>query len=95
MASKTKRFTVTTMTGSKYFIRKTGQYFFLSADNVPNPESGKVTGEWEITQPTPWPPLVGRALIMFSAYHDEPLDHPLRMPGGGKWTSPVTSVDVS
>jgi hypothetical protein len=82
-----------TTSGSCYVVELRDDRWWLCAANVPNPTSGRLPGDtvWEIKPPTPWPPVFGQRLWLVSRYFEEPT-HPLRIPGGGKHTSPVVSV---
>lgn len=87
--------TVITQSGSAYTISQEGAKFFLEADNVPNPMSGKIEGRWEVGVPSPWPPVEGLPLFIparTDIFWDR--EHPERIPGGGKHTSPVVEVYV-
>jgi hypothetical protein len=83
--------TVVTQSGSRYTIIEDGSQFFLSADNVPNPYSEKLVGEWEIVRPYQWPPVLGERLILDTPYFSD-YDNPLRLPGGGKRTSRLVEI---
>lgn len=84
--------TVLTASGSSYTIREDANgRFWLSADNVPNVNSCRIEGEWEIQRPTPWPPLLEHTLWMDSVYAYGEGDG-LRIPGGGKRTNFVQEI---
>lgn len=84
--------TVVTVSGSKYFFRHDGKRLLVSAENIPNPTSRQLVGEWEV-EVQPWPPRVGERLVITSVLFEK-FDHPLRMPGGGKITSPVHTISI-
>jgi len=86
---------VITETGSRYRIHEdVAGTFWLSGENVPNPQSRAIgPEEWEIERPQPWPPEIGQRLWMPSAYFNAPKDHPGRIPGGGKLTSQVQRIE--
>lgn len=86
-----KTIKVVTETGSQYFFRVLKTKIYVSMDNVENMLSRKVKGEWEV-EVTPWPPKKDENLKIVSAYWQK-FDHPKRMPGGGKVTSLVTSIE--
>lgn len=84
---------VTTESGSVYYVREDAGRYYLRALNKPNPYSVDVSPEreWEVA-PAPWPPVVGEQMLLLSVYVWEP-GHPERIPGGGKYTSPVVRIE--
>lgn len=80
---------IITTTGSVYTVIKENNKWWLSAKNVPNPTSGKLEGMWEIQEPKI---KIGQSAELISAYVND-RDNPLRMPGGGKITSPVIMIE--
>jgi hypothetical protein len=86
--------TFMTETGSTYTLEQdpTGRWY-LHADNVPNLHSMRLPDRrWPIDPPAPWPLVIGQPCLILSAHFRDPKDHPDRMPGGGKRTSPVTDI---
>jgi hypothetical protein len=47
---------------------------------------------WGVEAPDPWPPVIGHPLQLIALLRYA-MDDPERMPGGGKITSPLTSID--
>lgn len=87
--------TVITFSGSKYVIDETDDAFTLMADtrNIVTPMSSPVAGvDWPIKRPNPWPPRLGE-ILRIDCIHVADRGHPRRMPGGGKFTSPVVHVE--
>ena len=85
---------IRTQSGSLYVVARdaTGLWLF-SGRNVPNPRSVSLAaGIWPIEPPQPWPPVPGQPLVL-AALGILPFGHPLRVPGGGKLTSPVVDVE--
>lgn len=85
---------IRTSSGSTYLVAQTpdGRWFF-GGSNVPNAHSQLLpAGFWPIEAPHPWPPVTGASICLL-ALRALPLEHPQRVPGGGKVTSPVLSVD--
>jgi len=72
--------------------------FHVWCDNVENPHSRRINPGlgWEVERPDPWPPRLGRVsqygfgIALISIYDEQ--DHPDRMPGGGRWTSPIVDI---
>ena len=90
------RWKVTTETGSVYIVINRGHAgWFVVAHNKAAKFSQALDPhiEWKIWEPEPWPPIFGSHLTMLSRWHGGPIDHPERMPGGGKATAPVKSVE--
>jgi hypothetical protein len=85
---------ITTHSGSRYTVREEEGRFWLSGPNVPNDQSVPIPEEreWEIQKPMPWPAVVGERLLMYSTFYGQ-AEHPERLPGGGKWTSPVETIE--
>ena len=87
-----QQITVITYTGSEYTVVREGVDFYLLATHIPNMTSTDVNGErWKIAEPKF--PEIGKSWHIYSAYYGD-INNPLRMPGGGKLTSPVESVGV-
>lgn len=88
------RYIIKTESGSVYKVRSDSDgCYWLSGENVPSFSSVAVPeGEWQIDRPTPWPIAIGQPLQMVSAFYLA-FEHPERIPGGGKLTSPVVSVE--
>lgn len=88
--------TIRTITGSRYTVRASADgRFWLSGDNRVSPTSVPIQdGEWEITRPTPWPPILGEGLYLPSAFVEQAPGSLGRIPGGGKFTSPVVGADT-
>ncbi len=86
-------FEIHTESGSKYRVRIDDQgKFWLSGENKASIFSSSIQGsEWAIKTPVPWPAVVGERLYMESTYIDKH-EHPSRIPGGGKNTSPIIEV---
>ena len=89
-----RTFRITTATDSVYII--TEHYngvFTVRGENIPSMTSQPLgETEWFINRPTPWPPVCGQQLEFYSQYFDADYDEPLRMPGGGKVTSPIRLI---
>ena len=83
-----------TASGSEYLVKRhSDDSWWCSARNVPNASSTPLdgTGWWRIARPFPWPPIIGCYVVLMALpefLHNEPR----RMPGGGKWTSPVIEM---
>jgi hypothetical protein len=91
ISSMTQRLRVTTETGSEYvFEAREDGTCWVSGRNVPNPQS-KPIGEqvWQVEPGET--PTVGQEWL-FYALKSLAKDDPMRMPGGGKFTSRVTEV---
>lgn len=87
-----KEVTVTTYSGSEYTVVREGVDFYLVAKHIPSRGSSDVNGErWKVAEPKF--PVIGDSWYIRSAYYED-FDNPLRMPGGGKFTSAVQSVHV-
>jgi hypothetical protein len=86
---------IITESGSHYYVDVEDDRFYLSGENVASDRSASIPSytRWEIKRPTPWPPQLGQSLTMFSKFFHEPKDHPLRIPGGGKITSLVRTIE--
>jgi hypothetical protein len=87
------RHEIRTESGSVYLIERDADgAWWVSARNVANPASQEL-GEtrYAIAEPTPWPPLVGYPIVLAAA-PEPPADGLAVLPGGGKWTSRVVSV---
>jgi hypothetical protein len=85
---------VKTESGSLYTVTTVvfddGERYFLSADHTSTYRSVNVRGKaWQIEKPKY--PEIGQPWVLLSAHFSEP-EHPDRMPGGGKRTSPVTEI---
>lgn len=85
---------ITTATDSVYTItERDNSVFTVRGENTPSMTSQPLgAAEWFIKQPSPWPPQCGQQLEFISTYFDADFDTPLRMPGGGKVTSPVRLI---
>lgn len=83
---------IRTVRGSLYRVhRRLDDRWWVSADNLPTPDSRSLAhGCWEIQPPVRWPPVVGRSFI-FEAPDDMEAGDPRGIPGGGKITSEVAS----
>lgn len=86
---------VQTESGSVYRFRRdpAGRWWVRAANRAsayssPIPENL----EYQVLQPKPWPPELFSILVFFSAVHDR--TSPRRIPGGGKVTSRVISIDL-
>jgi hypothetical protein len=89
-----RRFLITTETGSVYNVgQRDDGTWWLSAKNVATPQSEQLTAEheWQILPPQPWPPVQGQRVVLATAYLAD-FGNPLRIPRGGKLTSPVVTV---
>lgn len=90
------RHVVRTESGSVYLIERDPEgAWWVSARNVANPASQELgSGRYPIAPPTPWPPLVGYPIVL-AASPELPEGDPALLPGGGKWTSRVVSVELA
>ena len=84
---------IITTSGSEYVIRQDGERWYVQGVKQKATPTSKLLGdrEWEITRPTPWPPELGFG-VFFSSTLVHRLDHPDRMPGGGKLTADIRIV---
>lgn len=85
---------LTTRAGSRYYVAldREGVWWF-GGRAVPNPFSRPLPPQlWRIECPEPWPPLLG-ASVWLRAARDLAIDDLDRVPGGGKYTSPVDIVE--
>lgn len=86
--------TLQTATGSIYRVvqDRDGRWWF-SADNEPNPLSRALNPDtwWRIQRPDPWPPETGEGIVLRAPSGLRATD-PERVPGGGKFTSPVRVI---
>lgn len=92
-----KNVVLTTFTGSIYEIHQDGTgRWWVRAENIGNSDSRQLNPRewWEITMPSPWPPEHDRGMILISAFYHEAVGHTQRMPGGGKFTSILTSIQI-
>lgn len=89
-----ERWAIHTYTGSVYYVSRDSEgQWWMGADNVPNPTSCYLgDGTWVIQQPAPWPPVVGESIMLLPPPELE-FGDPRRVPGGGKYTSPVVSFE--
>lgn len=88
-----KKITVTTYSGSEYTVVREGLDFYLEANHIATRNSTDVNGSrWKVAEPKL--PVIGSSWHIFSAYYED-FDNPLRMPGGGKFTSAVQTVHVT
>lgn len=89
------RYVIRTESGSVYLIEREGdEEWWVSARNVANPASQELGGRrYPIAPPTPWPPIVGYPIVLAAAPGLAEGD-PAVLPGGGKWTSRVVSVQT-
>ena len=88
---------VTTKSGSVYSFwhvkTTTWVGWLVKGLNIPNPGSETLGKRyWPIDKPMPWPPEIGKGLTFFSR-HFKNKEHHLRMPGGGKYTTNIVSVE--
>jgi hypothetical protein len=92
METDWKKITVTTYSGSEYTVIREGVDFYLLATHITTRISSDVNnGKWKVAQPKI--PVVGDSWHIYSYYYED-YDNPLRMPGGGKFTSAVQTVHV-
>lgn len=86
-----------TVNGSHYWVGRDPQTgtWWMRGENVPNPISARLdpTRWWQIEQPDPWPVRLQERVMLRAASHLA-MDDPLRIPGGGKFTSPIRDVCV-
>ena len=85
---------ITTASDSVYVITaQENDVYTVRGENIPSITSQPLgETEWAIMRPEPWPPILGQPLAFDSVYVDADFDTPLRMPGGGKRTSPIRLV---
>lgn len=83
---------IRTESGSLYWVRRSPDgKWWLRAANVVTEQSKAVEGEWEILEPSPWPPQEGtQMLFVFPKLVEEAKTRgePIAK-GAGKITSPV------
>lgn len=84
---------IETATGSKYRLAQLSDgTTWLSGVNVINPFSQPLPNrEYQVVVKSSLPPIVGRSLFAECIHFSAP-DHPNRMPGGGKITSPILRI---
>lgn len=85
---------LTTASGSHYVVARDscGMWWF-GGRNVATAWSCALPPRlWRIERPTPWPPRLGKALLMM-APTSLALADPARVPGGGKVTSPIATLE--
>jgi len=89
-----RTFRITTASDSVYIITEhDNDTFTVRGENIPSMTSQPLgETEWAIKRPEPWPPVCGQQLEFYSVYFDADFDTPLRMPGGGKVTSPIRLI---
>jgi hypothetical protein len=89
------RHVVRTESGSVYLIERDAEgEWWVTARNVANPASQELgSRRYPIAAPTPWPPIVGYPIVL-AASPELPEGDPALLPGGGKWTSRVVSVEL-
>lgn len=89
------RWKVTTAAGSVYIITKNDDGWFVVANNKADKFSQALDPhtQWKIWEPEPWPPVIGHYITLLSRWQQGPMDHPDRMPGGGKATNTVLSCE--
>jgi hypothetical protein len=93
MKDNWRQITVTTYSGSEYTVVREGVDFYLVAKHIVTHNSSDVNNsKWKVAQPKI--PVVGESWHIYSAYYED-FDNPLRMPGGGKFTSAVQTVHVT
>lgn len=95
MVALVKHYKVTTHSGSVYHVQGDGVLFYWlkSTKQVrTHDENLPVSGSYPLQQVAPWPPVAGHPMVMLAEHFTEP-GHPLRLPGGGKITSPVQLVE--
>lgn len=89
-----KVWTLITRSGSTYRITEdaNGSWWFCG-NNIPNRHSARLDPDrwWRIERPDPWPPDLGRPIVLCAPQDFEFAD-PRRVPGGGKFTSPVRAI---
>jgi len=94
-AVRVQAWLITTRSGSLYVVARnaSGQWWF-AGKNRPNPFSCALPPRlWRITVPEPWPPVIGASLGLL-APGDLAYDDPARVPGGGKRTSAVETIEA-
>lgn len=88
---------ITTFSGSVYEVRRdvARDTWWMRGDNVPSIASVPLAKDewWEIQWPSPWPPQFNESMLL-RALESLAMDSPLRMPGGGKFTSPVVGIVI-
>ena len=71
--------------------RDSADGWWVAAQNIPSSTSCPLhDGVWPVQQPEPWPPIIGARLLIQAL--PVPWSDPRRLPGGGKYTSPVVRV---
>lgn len=89
-----RHFKVTTASGSEYYLSGDALECTLHSKTklVLSPTSVATPGSWALKPLAVWPPELHKPMLLLSLYFE---DHssPLRIPGGGKLTSPVVSVE--
>ena len=89
-----RHFKVTTVSGSVYMLSGDALECTLhrSTKLVLNPHSQETPGSWALKPLQVWPPVEGKSMLLLSLYYEDH-SNPLRIPGGGKLTGPVVSVE--
>jgi hypothetical protein len=89
-----KRWRLTTETGSVYLLEERGvkDWWFTSARNVVTDVSQDIGAQWWPLTITTIAPRLGEQFVALSRYFEQK-KHPERMPGGGKFTSPLRSIE--
>lgn len=80
---------IITATGSVYIVTNDNGRWWLSGKNKATWASAPIEGTWEIKEPKV---ELGKSAELISVYVNEPAN-PLRIPGGGKITSPVIAIE--
>lgn len=89
-----RHFKVTTASGSVYYLSGDALECTLHHKTklVLSPTSVPTPGSWALKPLEVWPPALHQPMLLLSLYFEDKLN-PLRIPGGGKLTGPVMSVE--
>ena len=86
---------VTTDSGSVYEFYIGSGNWWVKSNNIISTTSKDISDRlWAIQKPVPWPPIPGERLYFKSIYPFSERDNEDRLPGGGKDTSPIKTVEV-
>jgi len=86
---------VVTHSGSVYEFYTGSGKWWVKSNNIISETSKDISGRlWPIQKPVPWPPVLGESLYFKSIYPYSEKDNEDRMPGGGKDTGPIRTLEL-